>query len=87
MQTLDETDNWNEVETSRLLNSFRMHDNSQSLCRLRVLKRKSVLCITVVYNFKKLKQKACVKQQIMCDYDDSLFTRGRLESHLGSSYD
>lgn len=34
-----------------------------------------------------MKQKACVKQQIMCDYDDSLFTRGRLESHLGSSYD
>lgn len=27
------------------------------------------------------------KQQIMCDYDDSVLTRGRLESHLGSSYD
>lgn len=46
------------------------------------------LCITVVCNFfKKLKQKACVKQQIMCDYDDSLFTRGRLGSHLGRSPD
>lgn len=27
------------------------------------------------------------KQQIMCDYDDSLLPWGRLESHLGSSYD
>lgn len=27
------------------------------------------------------------KQQIMCDYDDSVLTWGRLESHLGSSYD
>lgn len=37
--------------------------------------------------FKKFKQKACIKQQIMCDYDDSLFTRGSLGSHLGSSSD
>ena len=34
-----------------------------------------------------MKQKACVKQQIMCDYDDSVFTRGRLERHLGSRSD
>lgn len=32
-----------------------------------------------------MKQKACVNRQIMCDYDDSLFARGRLGSHLGGS--
>lgn len=45
------------------------------------------LCITVLVQFKKMKQKACVKQKIMYYYDYSLFTQGRLESHLGSSYD
>lgn len=39
----------------------------------------------LIFFFKKWSKRHVLKQQIMCDYDDSLFTRGRLESHLASS--
>lgn len=81
MQTPNVTENWNEIEISWLLDFFLTAD---------IKKKELDLCITVVNNlflFLNWSKRHVLKQQIMCDYDDSFFTRGRLESHLGSSYD
>lgn len=93
MQTLDVTVNWKKRGSwsIEIADVFQITRDTISLCQKKQQQKKQEevdLCITVVCNFfKKLKQKACVKQQIMCDYDDSLFTRGRLGSHLGRSPD
>lgn len=78
---------WSEVHISSQ-KSFTVCDKASSHCCFRTYKRKCLIYVYLtVSNFKKWKQKACVTQQIMCYYHDSLAIWDRLESHLGSRYD